>query len=166
MREGGKSKMSTEAKVDKIELLKLFYEDWKFRQENLWRKFTKFFVIIFFTSTLPVSISVFNDARLPELDFAIFIFPVSGIFLTIFLLWYCLSESVRIKAVDDKIQDIICECFGAKYTKCGMKSVFKDKKEAHPLFCMRMAVWVPITLSIIELIVAFLMLLLIITQKV
>lgn len=158
--------MSTEAKTDKVELLKLFYEDWKFRQENLWKKFMQFFVIIFFTSTLPISISVFNNARLPELDYAIFIFPVSGIFLTIFLLWYCISEAVRIKAIDDKIQGIICECFGEKYKKSGMKSVFRDAKEAHPLFCKKMAVWVPITLSIFELIIAFLMLFLIITQKV
>ncbi len=81
-------------RMDNIELLKLYWEEWKFRQENLWKRIIQFFVINFFTSTLPLTVNMFS-VHLPNVS--LLIFPVSGILLVLFFLWFCLSESTRIR---------------------------------------------------------------------
>lgn len=146
-----------------IELLKIYYEEWKFRQESLWKRMPLFFVIIFFVSTLPITACMFNDLNisgiLPEF------FPACGLILSILYLWYCFAESYRINAIDDLIKEIVNANFPSHYTKNGLHSFVnqrnKAKKEPWKIFTWRMAIWVPLVLTAFEVIVAIVMLFLI-----
>ena len=42
-----------------FKLLELYYGEWKFRQENMWRQGARFSIVIFFVSTFPISIDFF-----------------------------------------------------------------------------------------------------------
>lgn len=146
---------------DNIELLKLYWDEWKFRQEGLWKRIIQFMIIIFFTSTLPITISNFSIS-LPKIS--LFTFPIVGILLTLFFLLFCLSESVRIKAIDTLIKQILSNSFPEDYVKKSLKSLFNDEKEAHWIFRSRMSIWVPISLSVMQLIIAFSMIYLVIEK--
>lgn len=143
-----------------LELLKLYYAEWRFRQESLWKRIIQFFVIIFFTSTLPISIKIFdssNEIKIP--DNLLTLFPITGIFLTIFFLWFCLAESIRINTIDTKIKLIINSLFPSTYGKNGLVPLIRRSRDVLPIFKWRMAIWVPIFLSAIELLISIFMLL-------
>lgn len=145
---------------DMLELLKLYDAEWKFRQENLWKKKVQFFIIIFFTSTLPVSIKIFDDSeKILIPDNLSILFPIVGIFLTIFFLWFCLAEAYRLKATDSRKNLIISKLFSPEYEKNGLTPFFRHNKDVLPIFEWPMAVWVPIFLSVIELFISIFMLL-------
>ena len=118
-----------------LELLKLYYEEWKFRQENLWKRIIQFFVIIFFTSTLPISIKVFDSSNEIVIPNKLLIFfPIAGIFLTIFFLWFCLAESIRINTNDTKIKLIINNLFPPAYGKNGLVPLIYRSRDVLPIF--------------------------------
>lgn len=146
-----------------LELLKLYWDEWKFRQEGLWKRIIQFMIIIFFTSTLPITISGFSIS-LPNVS--LFIFPLVGLLLTLFFLWFCLSESTRINSIDSLIKQILKDYFQEKYIKTTLKSPFNCQKEAERIFQWRMAIWVPISLSVMQLIIAVLMIYLVIAEKI
>lgn len=99
----------------------------------------------FFTSTLPITVRVFS-VSLP--DVSLLVFPVVGILLIVFFLWFCLSESIRINSIDNKIKLIIRDCFPHEYVKETLVPLTNRKKGVLPIFRWRMAIWVPISLSI------------------
>lgn len=146
-----------------IELLKIYYEEWKFRQENLWKRMILFFVIIFFVSTLPTTAYMFDGLRLPKVSAAIF--PICGLLLSVFYIWYCFAESYRINAVNNLMKKIIEANFSVEYTKMGLTSFLEhkggNKKLPLKIFTWRMAIWVPIFLTVVEVLVAVGMLVLI-----
>lgn len=142
-----------------IELLKIYYEEWKFRQENLWKRMTSFFIVIFFISTLPVTVHMFSGLIIP--DVAPIIFPVCGMVLSAFYLWYCFAESHRINAVDELIKEIIKDNFSSRYAKHQLSSFSTKKKRAWGVFQIRMTVVVPLVLTAFEIAVAIIMIILI-----
>lgn len=145
-----------------IELLKLYWDEWKFRQEGLWKRIIQFMVIIFFTSTLPITINIFS-ASLPNVS--LLIFPAVGILLILFFLWFCLSESIRINSIDAKIKQILQDSYPEKYVKTTLVSLTKRKKGVLPIFRWRMAIWVPVSLSVMQFIVAISMIYFVLTNK-
>ena len=147
---------------DYIELLKLYWDEWKFRQEGLWKRILQFFVINFFVSTLPISIKLFSIS-LPKVS--LLIFPIVRMMLTVFFLWFCLSESIRITSIDTKIKKIICDLFSEQYAKTTLVPLIKRSKKVSPIFYWRMATWLPISLSIMQTIVAISMIYLVVADK-
>lgn len=161
MNENTKNVPSQNREMD-LELLKIYVDEWKFRQENLWRRITQFFVIIFFVSTLPVTIAGLSpEVQLPGIPKAVF--PLCGIALSIFFVWFCLSEAHRIAAIDKRCNEIINNNFPQEYQKTGLPALkLKETKlegSALPIFNWRMAIWVPIFLASVEVIIALSMLL-------
>ena len=144
---------------DAIELLKIYYDEWKYRDENSWKKRLQFFVAILFISTLPVSYQTFGAISLP--NSILFMFPISGIFLSFIFLWYCLSEAYRIKSIAFRIEIIINDVFLPKYSKYGLVPIRKknhDKgKSVHKIFYEPMNIWVPMLFFILELAVSIAM---------
>ena len=151
-----------------IELLKLYYEEWKFRQEELWKKAIQLLVIIFFTSTLPITISVFGSISISNIP--MWVFPGFGILLTFFFLWYFLSKSLRINAIDAKRKRVIEMVFGNGFTDDDLLPFLErnreNKKEPLIIFKWRMSIWVPVILSAIEIAISIIMIILICFNKV
>lgn len=155
--------MTAQDKDRNIELLSLYYEEWRFRQDGLWKRIVQFFVIIFFTSTLPITVNIFHSISIPNIS--LLVFPIVGIFLTAFFVVFCMSESVRIKAIDMKIKKIISDCFDPSYCKMDLPSLFDNTKPAGKIFTKRMAIWVPLSLATMQLILAGFMIWLILSGK-
>lgn len=139
----------------KIELIKVYHEEWRFRQEHVWKKLVRFVVIIFFASTMPITIGLFPGVEIPE-KLPLYLFPVLGIILTTFFLISSLADSARIKTVDTLIRKIVEDVFPAGYNKNGLVPLLNDRKKKrrwNPLD-MRMGVWIPVLISAIEIAIA------------
>lgn len=154
-----------------IELLKIYYDEFKFRQETLWKRRIQFFVIIFLVSTFPTVSKMIspNNDYLPNISYILF--PLTGIILTIFFVWYSVAEAVRIKSIDSIIRKIIDDNY-LRYSKNHpdnkLKSIFCDteqQKLAHPIFVARMAKVITIIFALIELCISILMLWIILNDK-
>ena len=145
-----------------LELLKIYYDEWKYRHEHFWKTLVRFFVVIFFTSTLPITIQVFNGAVIPNIPLAIF--PITGILLTILYLWYSLSESLRLNAVNVTMTAMIRDLF-PKYERAKLVSFIDEGKVAHTIFYMRIALWIPVLFSVIEILISIAMLALVFTNS-
>ena len=135
------------------ELLKLYYDEWKYRDEKSWKKRLQFFIAISFISTLSVSYQTFGSISLP--NSVLFLFPIVGIILSFTFLWYCLSEAYRTKAIAFRIEKMIKDNFPLEYSKYGLvpirrKNLDKNKK-VHKIFEEPMAIWIPMLLFILEL---------------
>ena len=158
-------------KTLEMELLKIYFEEWKFRQENLWKRMTSFFIIIFFVSTLTITAYMFSGLSIPDISPSFF--PICGLILSMLYLWYCFAESHRINAIDELAREIIKTNFPSKYTKRGLRAFQKyknqvgvePKEKAWKIFQFRMSIWVPLVLTAFEIAVAITMLILI-SQKV
>lgn len=69
--------MNTE---NNISLLKLYYDEWKYRLDNYRKQIYKIIIVIFFTTTLPISIGIFDKVIIPNI--ALTIYPLLGLVLT------------------------------------------------------------------------------------
>jgi len=113
-------------------LLETYYDEWKFRNEGLWKRIIQFFVIIFFVSTFPISVRVFE--RLDGVDLSIissWIFPVMGTVLSICLFIFCLVEGAKMLLVALEIKKIKAE-FGGE----------EADRSQHP-YTQKLAKWRP-----------------------
>ena len=108
----GKRKQNTNL----IELLNLYYDEWKYRLDRFRKQMTQSFIVIFFVITLPISIRFFNNIKIPD-AIPLLLFPLSGVCLSFIFLFYCLSESSRITTLKNKIKLIINDNFPEKYHK-------------------------------------------------
>ena len=145
-----------------LELFKIYKEEAQYRHENLWKRLIQFFIIIFFTSTLPITIHIFGEMTLPAIPLSIF--PITGMFLTAFYLWYSLSESIRMKMLDLAIKAMMEDLIPEKYRIGKLTSLVNENRKAHPIFYLRISVWVPVFFSVIEFAVSVFMLILIYTN--
>ena len=46
--------------INTIELLNIYYDEWKYRLDRFRKQMAQSFIVIFFVITLPISISFFN----------------------------------------------------------------------------------------------------------
>ena len=152
---------------DRINVLNIYFEDWKYRHENFWKRLNQFTVIIFFTTTLPITFRIFDNLTLP--DMSLLFFPICGILLSIMCLFFCWSENCRLVAVDKTIKKILKIGIGERYTKEPI-SLFNNEKLNHrfekfPFFKWRIGTWVPLVITILQIALAILVICLIVKHR-
>lgn len=145
-----------------IELLNIYYDEWKYRLDRFRKQMVQSFIVIFFVITLPISISFFNNVQIPH-AIPLLLFPISGLCLSFVFLFYCLSESSRIATLRNKITQIISDNFPEKYLKYPCTS---STTKNFSLFKMSMAVWIPIGLTIVNIIISAIMIYLIVNNEI
>lgn len=150
-------------RTNNLELLKIYYDEWKYRLDHMRKQLVQFYVVIFFTTTLPITIGLFDGVIMPNLP--LIVFPICGILLTIIFLLYCMSEAARIKSLDSKIKLIIEDNFPRKYSKTVLRPINNSTKKAPFIYKWPMTAWIPLFLAIAEFILAGVMLYLIIAKK-
>ncbi len=140
-------------------LINMYFEEWKYRHENFWRRLTQFAVVTFFTTTLPITFRMFNALELP--DIPMLLFPISGVFLALLNLWFCLSENVRMVAVDRTIRELIRQRFGNQYLKRTLPT-----KRFERLYKLRIGLWFPVVMTALQIALAFLVIWMICVNKI
>lgn len=149
--------------IDKYtELLKIYFEEWKYRLDRYRKQISQLVVIIFLTTSLPISVKVFENVEIPSIP--LIIFPLSGILLTFIFMFYCLSEAARIKSLDKIIKKIISNNYPEEYVKTNLDMVLNKKLTI--ILNARMTIWVPIALFFVEIIIALIMIYLICTNQI
>lgn len=137
----------------KIELIKVYHEEWQFRQGHVWKKFVLFVVVIFFASTMPITVGLFPGLEIPE-KLSLYWFPVLGIILTFFFLASNLADAARMSTLDTLIRKIVGDVYSAKYNKKGLDPLLGKNKNRWNPFNMRMSVWFPILVAVVEIAIA------------
>ena len=137
----------------KIELIKVYHEEWQFRQGHVWKKFVLFVVVIFFASTMPITVGLFPGLEIPE-KLSLYWFPVLGIILTFFFLASNLADAARMSTLDTLIRKIVGDVYPAKYNKKGLDPLLGKNKNRWNPFNMRMSVWFPILVAVVEIAIA------------
>lgn len=137
-----------EAQVDfekAFRILELYYNEWKYRLDNVRKHTIQVYSVILITTTLPLTIGIFNGIKLPE-SIPTYCFPTVGILFTVIAAWYFNAEAKRIRLLDDKIHLIISNYFPKDYRKeyIGRTSSLKTPKTE----------WITITLGLVELLLA------------
>ncbi len=140
-----------------VELLKIYLDEWKYRLDKFRNHLGQIVVLIFFTSSLPITVNIFGDIEIPNIPLAVF--PITGILFSVVFLVYCLSEAARIATLDTQIKLIIRDNFSEKYAKTALVPIMNGKLAK--ILNHRMAIWVPISLALIEVIIAVVMIILI-----
>ena len=145
-----------------IELLNIYYDEWKYRLDRFRKQMVQSFIVIFFVITLPISISFFNNIQIPH-AIPLLLYPISGLCFSFLFLFYCLSESSSLTTLRNKITLIISDNFPEQYLKypCSPNS-----PKHFSLFKMNMTVWIPIGLTIVEIIISAIMIYLIINNEI
>lgn len=137
----------------KIELIKVYHEEWQFRQGHVWKKFVLFVVVIFFASTMPITVGLFPGLEIPE-KLSLYWFPILGIVLTFFFLASNLADAARMSTLDTLIRKIVGDVYPAKYNKKGLDPLLGKNKNRWNPFNMRMSVWFPILVAVVEIAIA------------
>lgn len=150
-------------RTNNLELLKIYYDEWKYRLDHMRKQLLQSYVVIFFTTTLPITIGIFDGITLPNLP--LIVFPICGILLTIVFLLYCMSEAARIKSLNLKIKLIIKENFPRRYSKTILRPFVNSTKKTPAIYIWPMTAWIPLIMAIAEFILAGVMLYLIIGKK-
>ncbi len=141
------------SKEDTINVLNIYFDEWKYRHENFWKRLTQFTVIIFFISTLPITFRLFNNLKLPNIS--LLFFPICGFVLSIVCLIFCLAENSRLVATDKTIKRIVKDKLGACY-----------EKEQVSFFRWRIGTWVPLVITILQIGLSALVIYLILTKRI
>ena len=144
-----------------ITLLNIYYDEWKYRLDNFRKQIYKLIVVIFFTTTLPITINLFNEIKLPNVS--LYVFPITGFLLTIIFVFYCLAEATRIASLDKKIKLIIKNHCRNEYCKDKLEPILG--KKSNKFFEKKMTVWMPLALALLEVILVATMIYLITTNS-
>ncbi|MBE6932555.1 MAG: hypothetical protein E7464_04130 [Ruminococcaceae bacterium] len=155
-------------KEDTINVLNLYFDEWKYRHENFWKRLTQFSTITFFTSTLPITFRLFDNLKLPNIS--LLFFPICGFVLAVVCLIFCLAENSRLVAVDKTIKRIVKDKLGHCYEK-EQRTLFEKKQWNHrifklPFFEWRIGTWVPLVITLLQIGLSILMVYLIMTNRI
>lgn len=152
---------------DAIAMLTLYHDEWKYRHENFWKRLIQFTIVIFFTTTLPITFRVFGGLILPNIS--LLIFPICGIVLIPIFLAFCLSENSRLIATSNTIEKICKGISSGKYVKSELPSpknkTLKYLAQNVPFLKWRIGAWIPIAISIIQLALSLFVIYLIVSGK-
>lgn len=124
-----------------LQIANMYFDEWRYRHENYWKRLIQLSIITFFATSLPVSFQVFGNLKLPEIS--LLLFPVCGVVLALLCLVLCLSESSHLSAIAKVRKRIIQVQFGNDF--------FPDFISLH------ISVWFPIVLTILQIALAVLM---------
>lgn len=129
-----------------INILNIYFEEWKYRCENFWKRFNQFTIVTFFASTMPITFRIFEGLVLPEISLVFF--PVCGIILSLLCLFLCWSEASRLISSDLTIKKIIKDLGKDEFEKESL-SLFKNKiLKKFQIFNWRIGIWVPLVATI------------------
>ena len=88
--------------LDEIEMVKIYWEEFKYRHDHYWKSFFKFSFAILFLLVLPFmypeKISKFGKLQL--------IIPILSMILSLASAWLLASEYERIKVANQKFQEL------------------------------------------------------------
>ena len=112
-----------------------------------------FVVVIFFASTMPITVGLFPGVEIPE-KLSLYWFPILGIILTFFFLASNLADAARMSTLDTLIRKIVGDVYPAKYNKKGLDPLLGKNKNRWNPFNMRMSVWFPILVAVVEVAIA------------
>ena len=105
---------------DRIEMIKLYWEEFKYRHERYWKSFFRFSFAILFLLALPY---VYSD-KLDELGRLSILVPVLSAILSLFSAWLLAAEYERIRLTKEKFQELKEGKFGAKeLEKSGIRKI-------------------------------------------
>jgi len=153
---------------ESIQILNMYFEEWKYRHENFWKRLTQFTAVIFFTNTLPITFRIFENLTLPNMP--MLFFPICGAVLSVLCLLFCWSENSRLVAVDKTIKRILGDGFGEKYLKDDPALFNNDARNQRlkklSFFKWRIGTWVPLVMTILQLALSGLVIYLIAAQKI
>lgn len=146
-----------------IELYKLYYDEWKYRLDHFRKQIIQLFIVIFFTSTFPVTINLFEHLEMPKVP--LLIFPIIGLVVTVLFLWYCFSEAMRISSLDSTLKKILSDIYEDAYTKNEL-IVLTNHKALSTLLNIRMTKWIPVSFAVIQWAISIFMIVLILSDKI
>lgn len=142
-----------------LEIVKMYFDEWKYRHENFWKRLTQFAIITFFTSSMPITYRIFQSIVLPRIS--MLFFPVCGIILALVSWLFCLSEYKRLEAVNNRMNSIIKTKLGEGYAK----QELTDKKLRERIFNARIGIWLPGTIMVMQMALAGLIIWIILTNR-
>lgn len=156
------------SKEDTINILNIYFDEWKYRHENFWKRLNQFSVVIFFTNTLPITFRLFDNLKLPNIS--LLFFPICGFVLALVCLIFCLAENSRLVATDKTIKRIVAEKLGACYKKEPISLFENDKRNKRifklPFFRWRIGTWVPLAITLLQIGLSALVVYLIVTKRI
>lgn len=109
---------------DNVEMIKLYFEESKYRHEHFWSLFFKFSNSILFLIAVPY-VRPQEFTLLVDYDL---VFPVLGGFLSVIAAWILAAEYERIRVTDQKYNELKPEPYkqiGMKLT--GIRKVLKHR---------------------------------------
>lgn len=131
------------AECNAFDIINMYFDEWKYRHENFWKRLTQFTVITFFTTTMPVTYCILGDFKLP--DIPMIFFPICGAVLALLSLLFCLSENSRLMTVDNTIRELVREHFGESFCK---HPISNGKMEM--VFRWRIGIWIPSVITVLQ----------------
>lgn len=143
-----------------LELVKMYYDEWKYRHENFWKRLIQFAIITFFTTSMPITYHIFDGLVLPRISQLLF--PICGIILAFIGSILCLSEYKRLEAVGNTIKRIIEDDFGEEYAKEELTAQEWLKK----IINTKIGIWIPCILMVMQLALACLIIWMIIVNRI
>lgn len=114
-----------------LEMIRLYYDEFKYRHEHFWNLFFKFAYAILFFITLPFFTKVEGlkaESFNVVLDGYSYIFPVIACVLSLLATFILLSEYERLSLTIEKCNQLKDECYKPiKMSDKGIKTIFKIK---------------------------------------
>lgn len=98
-------KENTDYSIAAIEIVKIYFDEWKYRHESFWKRLLFFIIITFFATSMPITYSIFENLMLPNIPMVFF--PFCGIILALLSYWISIAEYYRLAAVSGTIDSII-----------------------------------------------------------
>jgi|GEM_PF-1118536 len=93
----------TEYSDVEIEVLKILFDEWKYRQQTLWSLMTKSISFAFALIFLPL-LSDSMGVNIASLRIPLFILPVAGISLSVIIAFFAINEMLRIHRIKMSIK--------------------------------------------------------------
>ncbi len=112
-----KSKMPPET----LELLKMYEEEWRFRQTTLWKRITQFTILNFFITTLPFTRKKFPWLEdLTDILGSALLFPIIGLIMALLTFCFYIAEANRLNTLHEAIMNIRLSYFPCCFCRDGL----------------------------------------------
>lgn len=114
-----------------VEMIKLYYDEFKYRHDHFWKLFFKFSYAIFFFIMLPFFMKVEGlkaDSFSKVLEGHAYIFPVIACILSLVATLVLLSEYERLSLTIKKCNELKDDCYKPiKMSHKGLNAIYKIK---------------------------------------
>ncbi len=128
-----------------ISLLNIYETEWQHRDNQFWSQVFKLFYLSIFIIALPL-LSSGLGIKLPLISRLIF--PITGIFATVFSYYVSICYALRLKVTRDTVHELI-KCLPPAYQLRKVSDIKYGK-----YFSLRQALVIPTVIFLVELILA------------